>query len=113
MDFFSCYHNFKNLYHEVIKTQRPVLVEVMTQRFKGHSISDPGLYRSKDELESCVEQDPIRLMKSVLMEKKWLTEEEYKALDKELKQLSVEAMKFAEESPWPDTITLEEDVFAP
>ena len=48
MDFFNCYAGFEHIYHEVIATSRPVLVEVVTERFKGHSISDPALYRSKD-----------------------------------------------------------------
>ena len=44
-----------------LKHARPVLVEVITQRFRGHSISDPALYRSKEQLKSCMERDPIAL----------------------------------------------------
>ncbi len=50
MDFFNCYAAFKDALHEVVKTSRPVLIETVTERFRGHSISDPGLYRSKEDL---------------------------------------------------------------
>ncbi len=59
MDFFNCYAGFDHVFHEVLKTSRPVLIEVVTERFKGHSISDPGLYRSKDELKESMQRDPI------------------------------------------------------
>ncbi len=54
MDFFNCYAGFKHIFEEVKKNARPVLVEVITERFRGHSISDPALYRTKDELKSCM-----------------------------------------------------------
>lgn len=113
MDYFNCLAGFKFLKEQVLKTSEPVLVEVVTERFRGHSISDPGLYRSKDELQACIARDPIILLKNVLIEKGFLTEEHYKALDKELKEVVVKAMHFAEESPDPDPIHLGEDVFAP
>lgn len=113
MDFFNCHAGFSHIYEEVLKTRRPALVEVVTQRFRGHSISDPGLYRTKEELSECMEKDPIRLFSKSLMDQGFLTEERYEALDKEQKDLVLAAMKYADESPWPDPITLEEDVFAP
>lgn len=113
MDFFNCYAGFKHIYEEVKETKRPVLVEVFTERFKGHSISDPGLYRTKDALQKCMERDPLSIMLKILSSYGFVTEEEYKKIDKEQKELVVAAMKHAEESPWPDPIHLEEDVFAP
>jgi len=114
LDFFSCYGGFKEILHEVITTNRPVLVEVITQRFRGHSISDPGLYRTKQELAHLMEaEDPINRFKSTLIENGFLTEDEYKNIDKEQKDLCIAAMKFADESLDPDPITLEEGVFAP
>ena len=111
MDFFQCYAGFKHLQEEVLKTERPVLVEVLTQRFKGHSISDPGLYRTKEELKACMEKDPLLLFKAELFQAGWLTEEEYKARDKAARQQCIDAIAFAESSPWPSIATLEEDVF--
>ena len=113
MDYFSCLNGFEVIKNEVLASSKPVLVEVVTERFKGHSISDPALYRTKEELASCVAKDPIQLLKKVLIECNIVTEEECKIIDQECKEIVVKAMKFAEESPWPDPITLEEDVLAP
>lgn len=113
MDFFNCYAGFEYLKAEVLKTSRPVLVEARTERFRGHSISDPGLYRSKDKLKDIMTRDPIILLKNALIQAQFLSEEIYNNMDKQAKELCVKAMEFAEKSPWPDPITLEEDVFAP
>lgn len=113
MDFFNCYGGFDHLYNEVVSTSRPVLVEVITERFRGHSISDPGLYRSKETLKQCMEHDPILILRDALIEAKMLDEETYKQFDKEAREIAVAAMEHAEQSPWPDPIELEEDVFAP
>lgn len=113
MDFFNCYAGFEHVFEQVKKTSRPVLIEVLTERFKGHSISDPGLYRSKDDLSKCMQRDPLHLLAEAMIGAKMLTEEQYTELDKEQKEIVMAAMKYADESPWPDPITLEEDVFAP
>lgn len=113
MDFFNCYAGFKEALEQVLTTSKPVLIEAVTERFRGHSISDPALYRSKEELQKTMERDPIFLLKSVLIEKKMLTEEKFKEMDQEAKSVMIAAMKFADESPWPDPITLEEGVYAP
>jgi len=112
-DFFSCYGGFTEIHEEVRKTGRPILVEAVTERFRGHSISDPGFYRSKDELEEAKSHDPISLFSKELIRHKIMTQDEIETLDKEQKQRVIAAMKFAEESAEPDLLTLEEDVFAP
>ena len=113
-DFFNCYAGFEHIKNEILENSRPVLVEVIAERFRGHSISDPGLYRSKDDLKAAMSaNDPIALFAKALMDAKMLDEETYKAMDKAQKEIVVAAMKYAEESPWPDLATLEEDVFAP
>jgi pyruvate dehydrogenase E1 component alpha subunit len=89
------------------------LIEAVTERFRGHSISDPGLYRTKEALKETMEKDPIMRFQKVLIEKGILTEAECEEMDKEMKDLVIASMKFADESPWPDPITLEEGVFAP
>lgn len=113
MDFFNCYAGFDHVFKEVLETQRPVLIEVITERFKGHSISDPGLYRSKENLKQIMTKDPILAMQAVLIEQGILTEEKIKEMDKELREQVIASMQFADNSPWPDPQTLEEDVFAP
>lgn len=111
MDLFHCYSGFKHIFEEVKKTQRPALVEVVTERFRGHSVSDPGLYRTKDELKKVMARDPLIVAFKALEAAGFLTEQEYRDMDKREKEKVMEALAFAEESPWPDPITLEEDVF--
>ncbi|MBA3816333.1 MAG: pyruvate dehydrogenase (acetyl-transferring) E1 component subunit alpha [Parachlamydiaceae bacterium] len=113
MDYFNCYAGFKHVLQETLRTQRPVLIEVITERFRGHSISDPGLYRTKESLKECMQRDPILLLRQVLVAENMIDDEAFKLMEKKEREISVAAMKFAEESPWPDLKTLEKDVFAP
>jgi len=113
MDYFHCYEGFKHVFNEMLETGRPVIVEAVTERFKGHSISDPGLYRTKDELKASMTRDPVLIMKQALIEAKLLNEESYKKMDQAEKEKVLAALEYAEKSPWPDPSTLEEDVFAP
>ncbi|EKE08137.1 MAG: pyruvate dehydrogenase, E1 component alpha subunit, partial [uncultured bacterium] len=112
-NFFDCYSLFKEVLSDVLERSEPVLIEAITERFRGHSISDPGLYRTKEELAMAMdEKDPIRILKLALMEAGLITEEKFKVLDKEQRDIVIAAMKFADDSPWPDPIILEEGVFA-
>lgn len=113
MDFFAIYALFQEVLQETIKSSRPVLIEAMTERFRGHSISDPGLYRSKSDLQKATLRDPIQLLKGALIENGLLTEKRYQAMDADQKTKVIAAMKFAEESPWPSPVTLEEGVLSP
>jgi len=113
MDYFSCYNGFHHVHEEVKKIGRPVLVEAVTERFRGHSISDPGLYRSKQELAEAKSRDPIFLFGEKLKAYQIITQEHIDELGKQQKKLIMASIKFAEDSPHPDPITLEEGVFAP
>lgn len=113
MNFFECYAGFQHVFKEMRETSRPVLVEVVTERFRGHSISDPGLYRSKEELKEAMQRDPLNLLQHALEDAGLLDEQQFNAMNDEIRQEMIAAMKFAEESPWPDPVTLEEGVFAP
>lgn len=113
MDYFECYNGFEKIRQEVLKNSRPVLVECVCERFRGHSISDPALYRTKEQLQQIVQNDPILLLKATLEKEGFLTIEEFKRMDKEAKECVIEAMQYAEESPLPSPATLEEDVYAP
>lgn len=112
MDFFNCYAGFEHVTKEVLNTSRPVLVEVITERFRGHSISDPGLYRTKENLKECMQRDPIIIMQNALSAAGMLTDQAFKEMDKHEREVVLEAMKYAEDSPWPDLLTLEEGVYA-
>ena len=105
------------VYDEVSKTVKktrrdkiPSFIEIRTYRYKGHSMSDPAKYRSKEELQSYKEQDPIIILKNMMIDRKILTEDAYKKLDKEIRAICDEAVKFAEESPEPELDTMYEDV---
>ncbi|MEC8401205.1 MAG: pyruvate dehydrogenase (acetyl-transferring) E1 component subunit alpha [Bacteroidota bacterium] len=93
------------------KGDGPTLLDIQTYRYKGHSMSDPQKYRTKDEVASYVERDPIAHVRGVILENKWNTEEELKAVEKEVKAQVEDAIKFAEESPLPDASELYEDVY--
>lgn len=112
MDFFNCYAGFKKVYLEMLETQRPILVECVTERFKGHSISDPALYRSKEQLKASQQRDPLLLMKQSLIKAGFITEEQYKAFEKEQRGIAVDAVDFADNSPWPELSSLEKGVYA-
>lgn len=89
----------------------PYLLDIRTYRYKGHSMSDPQKYRTKEEVEDYKKQDPIENVRVVLLEKKWATEKELEAIDAEVKKEVAEAVKFAEESPYPPEDELYKDVY--
>jgi pyruvate dehydrogenase E1 component alpha subunit len=89
----------------------PTLLEFKTYRYKGHSISDPQKYRSKEEVDEYKEQDPIHKIKTTILDNKFATEEELKAIDDKINGVVEASVKFAEESPWPDESELLKDVY--
>jgi len=89
----------------------PTLLEIKTYRYKGHSISDPGKYRSKEELEEYKGKDPIQQMLKAIYENKFATEEAIKTIDARVEKAVAESVKFAEESPWPDNSEVLKDVY--
>src|SRR6187399_3501768 len=89
----------------------PTLLEIKTYRYKGHSISDPQKYRSKEEVDEYKEQDPIAKVMSTILENKFATEQDLKAIDDRINAVVEESVKFAEESPWPDDSELLKDVY--
>jgi pyruvate dehydrogenase E1 component alpha subunit len=113
MNFFDCYALFEQIRKEMIEDSRPVLVEAVTARFKGHSISDPGLYRSKDELECAMKRDPITFLFNEMLSANLITQDEFDQINQDQKEIVLKAMEFADQSKDPDLSTLEEDVFAP
>lgn len=89
----------------------PTLLEMKTYRYKGHSMSDPQKYRSKDELEEYKEKDPIETTKAVLLTVYQLPESAIEEINERVKQVVDECVRFAEESPWPDDSELLKDVY--
>ena len=89
----------------------PTLLEIKTYRFRGHSMSDPGKYRTKDEVEEFKKQDPIEQVLETLRKKKWITEAEIEATEARVKAEVEEAVQFAEDSAYPDVSELYKDVY--
>lgn len=89
----------------------PTLIEMKTYRYKGHSISDPGKYRSKDELEEYRGKDPITMIKKTIFDNDIASEEELKTIDERVDKIVAESVKFAEESPWPDDSEVLKDIY--
>jgi pyruvate dehydrogenase E1 component alpha subunit len=83
------------------KTGEPTLVEVVTYRFRGHSMSDPGLYRTKEEVEEWKRRDPLNRSRARLVEL-GMSEQELEALEDDVKAEIEDAVRFAEESPAAD-----------
>lgn len=113
MNLLECYRTM----HEAVEKRRespsPMLIEVKTYRYRGHSISDPGQYRSKEEIARYRKIDPIAQVRRLLEELDWLGEADAKALDKAVRDEILEAVKFAEESPEPELAARDRDVYAP
>jgi len=89
----------------------PYILEMMTYRYRGHSMSDPAKYRSREEVAEVRErQDPIDYVKNRLLESKGASEDELKAIDKEIRGVVNDSAEFAQQSPEPDPAELWTDV---
>jgi len=89
----------------------PTFIEMKTYRYKGHSMSDPQKYRTKEELKTYQDDDPIKHVLDIIKENNWLSEEEIDAINKDVQEQVKESVKFAEESPLPDVSELYNDVY--
>ena len=90
----------------------PTLLELKTYRYKGHSISDPQKYRSKEEVDEYKDQDPINKVRNTILSNNFANEADLLAIDNRIALVVDESVKFAEESPWPDDSELLKDVYA-
>ncbi len=93
------------------KEKKPTLLEVETYRYRGHSMSDPGKYRSKEEVEEMMRHDPILLFAEIVKKEHGVDPTELEALDKDVQAQVAEAVRYADQSPWPGPETLYEDVY--
>jgi len=89
----------------------PTFLEMRTYRYRGHSMSDPAKYRTKEELEDYKAKDPIERVREVILEEKYADQSWIEEIEAKVKTLVDEAVKFAEESPWPDPAELYRDVY--
>ena len=94
------------------KDGSPTLLEIRCYRYMGHSMSDPGKYRTTEEIKKYQERDPIVLFKDSLKEAKVFGDKDFEEIETQAKAKVDEAVKFADESPYPDASELFTDVYA-
>lgn len=94
------------------KGEGPTLLELKTYRYRGHSMSDAQLYRTKEEVAEYQKVDPITQVRDIIKENKYATDKEIKEIDKRVKNLVDECEKFADESDFPDLNVMYDTVYA-
>ena len=89
----------------------PTLIEIKTYRYKGHSISDPQKYRTKEEVDEYRSKDPLQMVLKTILDNKFATEEEIAVIDKRVDEMVAASVQFAEDSPWPDDSEVLKDIY--
>jgi pyruvate dehydrogenase E1 component alpha subunit len=95
----------------VREERRPLLVEAVTYRFRGHSMADPEDYRTKEEVEQWRERDPIPAFGDLLEAEGALTAEQREQVDRDARETVEKAVEFAEASPFPEPSALYDEVY--
>jgi pyruvate dehydrogenase E1 component alpha subunit len=111
MDVLAVHEAISEAAERARKDGTATLLDVKTYRYKGHSMSDPAKYRTRDELESYQEQDPIRLLRTRMTEEDMIDDDAFGKLDEEVKAIVQEAVDFAEESEEPPIESMYEDIY--
>ena len=93
------------------KGDGPTLLEFRTYRYKGHSMSDPAIYRSKEEVEEYKQRDPVEVVKNTILTNKLATQKELDVIDQKVNAQVEESVTFAEESNYPDPGEAFKDVY--
>lgn len=112
MDVIDVINHVKPIVASMKKKPKSYLLEAHTYRYKGHSVSDPGTYRSKEEVAEYQEIDPITTLGNFLKKQYSFTDEQLKTLSNEAKELSKAAEAFADQSKEPELSTLWDHVYA-
>ena len=112
MDVLEVYDSIREAVAVVRETSEPLLFEIKTYRYRGHSMSDPAKYRTKEELDGYKEQDPITILKNKLLAEQVFDEGRLDTIDADAKEVSSESVKFAEASAEPSIESLHSDVYA-
>lgn len=93
------------------KGEGPTFLEMRTYRYRGHSMSDPAKYRTKEEVEAYKLQDPLEKVRQTLLDQGWYTESELEAWEERIMKVVLESVEFAENSPYPDESELYTEVY--
>ena len=89
----------------------PTFVELKTYRYRGHSMSDPAKYRTKDEVKEYKEVDPIEVTKKKILKSKYLTQKQLDQIEEDIEKEVAASVEFAENSPFPDASEIYTDVY--
>lgn len=93
------------------ETGKPAFLDIRTYRYRGHSMSDPATYRTKEEVQDAQERDPIQRLHNWIVDQGIATDDELKEVDKAMKQEAKDAEKFAEESEQPPISDIYDKVY--
>ncbi len=110
MDVFAVREAASRALDDIRAGNGPFVLEMVTYRYRGHSMSDPQKYRTKDEVEGYKNRDPIEGIKAALLKEYKVTEDDLKPIDKEVKDIVAECAQFAQDCPMPDESALWTDV---
>jgi len=111
MDFEEMYNGVKQAAEYVRETGQPLILEVKTYRYRGHSMSDPAKYRSKEEVEAYKERDPVARIRKVILDNNYANEADLKEIEQSVKEIIKEAIEFSENSPLPSEGELYTEVY--
>ncbi len=111
MDVFSVYEKMKEIADDVRENSTPYFVEIRTYRYRGHSMSDPQKYRTKEELEEYQGYDPIERLKTYILDNKVAKQDDLTEIEEKVEQEILDAIDFADNSEFPKAEELYEDMF--
>jgi pyruvate dehydrogenase E1 component alpha subunit len=112
MDVIEVYEATARAAERVRSQKRPEMIEAKTYRFRGHSVADPEVYRSKEEVEQWKQRDPIVRLRSKLKAEGTLSDEEIEKINEEAEKICNESIEFAEKAEFPPPSALCENVYA-
>ena len=112
MDAIALYKAVKKAQELIQEGHGPIFLEAMTCRYEGHSVSDPGTYRSKEEIDICKQKDPIERMERFMQQTYNTTKEHLQSLQDRAQKVVDEAVAFATSAPEPELSELYEDIFS-
>lgn len=111
MDVLAMYDAVKRAVDRARAGEGPTLLEARTYRFRGHSMSDPAVYRTREEVETERANDPIPKLRNYIVKKKLARAEEFEAIEAQVDREVDQSIEFAEKSPWPEPSALYADVY--
>jgi len=111
MDVFTVYEKMKEIAADVRENSEPWFVEIRTYRYRGHSMSDPETYRTKEELEEYKAIDPVERLKTYILDNDVATQDKIDEITEDIEQEILDAIDFADESEFPPLEDLYEHVF--